>query len=82
LWSRGGLAIFDIDKDVINYYLSEGHSWVNIAFMVGTTYKTLRNWIKGTNYVHIRKYFNADVAVDLIAEFKEGQRRRSNNWSH
>jgi hypothetical protein len=41
--------------------------------MVGTTYKTLLNWIKRTNYVDIRKSFDADIVVDLIAELLEGQ---------
>jgi hypothetical protein len=56
---------FDIDHEVIHEYLRVGHSWVEIAEFVGTSTKTLRNWIVRANFVDRRLEFDP-VAVDLI----------------
>jgi hypothetical protein len=68
-----GKPVFQVDKDIIDEYLKRGHKWVDIAGMLNTTPKTLREWRTRTNYDDPRIPFDNDVVDELIRTFVESQ---------
>lgn len=63
---------FDVDIETIYYYLDNGHSYTDMAGMLGTTTKTLSAWFKRTNFVDLRNEFDPDDVDRIIEEYVLG----------
>lgn len=64
---------FNVDSEIVNHYLDNGHSWTGIAIMLRISTKTLLDWRHRTNFIDLRTPFDADEVDEIIRKYVEGQ---------
>ena len=71
----GGKPEIEFDNSEVTILRERGHSWVDIAVLLGTNDRQLRRWRLRTNFIDSRVAFDNETVVSLIKTFVEGRQK-------